>query len=272
MSTLAAGPDVRVWRHPAFTWTLGVAASAAALLLVAGERALLWLTRLEFAMAGWLPESLIGGASVFALPLVGFVAGLLASVSPCILPLVPLNVALIGAAGASRRESISLSLRFVLGASVALAVLGLATDLAGWILIEQRGVVLIAAGLIMVALAAMALEIVPVPLAGRAVGGTRRLGPVLAGAAFSLVTTPCASPLIGGLLAAALAKGTPGLGAGVMIAFGLGYTALVFVAGVFGGGLIGRLRQRSLVAPRAISAALLLVAGLVATWAGWSWW
>ena len=272
VSALAAGPDPRIARHPAFVGTLVVAGGLAAWLVVAGDAALLWLTELELAVSAWLPEDLIGGASRAALPLLGFAAGVLASISPCILPLVPLNAALIGAADASGRAAVSLSLRFVSGASVALAILGLASDFAGWILIEQRGVVLIVAGLVMVVLAAMALEWAPVPWAGRALGGTRQLGPVVAGAAFALVTTPCASPLIGGLLAAALAKGTPGLGAGVMLAFGLGYTALVFVAGVFGGGWIGRLRHRSRVAPRAVSAAVLLVAGLVTVSAGWRWW
>ena len=65
------------------------------------------------------------------------------------------------------------------------------------------------------------------------------------GAAFSLVTTPCASPLLGAVLAAAAARGVRGLSVATMLGFALGYTTLVFAAGAFGGSLVGRLRRRS---------------------------
>ncbi len=97
-------------------------------------------------------------------------------------------------------------------------------------------------------------------------------GPVFgAGAAFSLVTTPCASPFVGAVLAAASAQGVPGLAVASMVGFAFGYTALVFVAGAFGGALVARVRQHSFEAPRAAAAALLLVAGLGFAAAGVAW-
>ena len=182
--------------------------------------------------------------------------------SPCILPLVPLNVAYIGAADASGRAAVGISSRFVLGAALALALLGLFGDAAGFLLIEQRGPVFIAAGLLMASLGLVSAELLPLPGAGRALGGGRRLGPIGAGAAFALVTSPCASPLLAAVLAAATAQGLPGLTALSMLGFALGYTALVFVAGVFGGELMQRVRGRSFEAPRAAAAALLVVAGV----------
>ena len=116
-----------------------------------------------------------------------------------------------------------------------------------------------------------ALELVPLPFAGRAPGAGRRLGPVGAGAAFSLVTTPCASPFVGAVLAASSAQGIPGLGAASMLGFALGYTALVFLGGVFGGQLVARMRRHSFEAPRAAAAALLLVAGAGFSAAGIAW-
>jgi cytochrome c-type biogenesis protein len=92
-------------------------------------------------------------------------------------------------------------------------------------------------------------------------GGERRLGPVAAGAAFSLVTTPCASPLLAAVLAAAGSQGVPGLGVVSMLGFALGYTLLVFLAGAFGGEMVARLRGASVEAPRAAAAAQLLTAG-----------
>ena len=218
-----------------------------------------------------MPERAIAGTAWFLLPLVGLGCGLLASFSPCVLPLVPLNVAAIGAADATGWRAAALSGRFVAGAAVVLAVLGLAGDVAGFLLIEQRGPVLLAAGVAMLYLGLVALEIAPLPFAGRSAAAGRRLGPIGAGAAFALVTTPCASPLVGAVLAAAAAQAIPGLSVAAMVGFALGYTALVFAAGVFGGALVRRLRGLSLDAPRAAAAALLLVAGVGFGAAGLAW-
>lgn len=267
----AADGPAPLWRHPAFRGTLAAAGAAAALAPWWWGPVSQALFRLEFAVAGLLPEGAIAGAAWFLLPLVGLGAGLLASLSPCVLPLVPLNVAYIGAADAGGARAVSLSARFVLGAALALSVLGLAGDLTGFLLVEQRGPVLIAVGAALVYFGLAALELAPLPLAGRGPGGARRLGPVGAGAAFSLVTTPCASPLLAAVLAAAGAQGVPGLGAASMLGFALGYTLLVFLAGAFGGGVVTRLRRASFEAPRAAAAALLLVAGAGFAWAGLRW-
>jgi len=270
-ATGEAGLPQPLWRHPAFLWPC---AAGLALLL---SHPLWWasasnaLVDLEFRLAELLPRESIEGAAWFLVPVLGFAGGLLASVSPCILPLVPLNVAAIGAADATGWRAADLSGRFVLGAALALAVLGLAGDLAGFLLIDQRGPVLLIAGVAMLYFALAALEVAPVPFAGRSAGAGRRLGPIAAGAAFSVVTTPCASPILGAVLTASAAQSVPGLGVASMTGFALGYTALVFLAGVFGGSLVRRLRGRSFEAPRAAAAALLAVMGaaFVATGIAW---
>ncbi len=76
----------------------------------------------------------------FALPVAGFAAGLMASISPCILPLLPIQLATIGASGNSGRAAAGVSFRFVLGAALALTLFGLFGDAAGWLLVEQRGI------------------------------------------------------------------------------------------------------------------------------------
>lgn len=258
------------WRHPAFLAVMGAAGLAALTLPLWWAPLADALTGIELALAGAVPDALVSGAAWFALPLLGLGAGLLASLSPCVLPLVPLNVAFIGTADATGTRAAALSARFVLGAALALATLGLAADAAGVLLIEQRGPVLVVLGGVLVYLGLAALELAPVPFAGRAAGGSR-LGPVGAGAAFALLTSPCQSPLLGGVLAASASRAVPGLSLASMVAFALGYTALVFVAGVFGGGLVARLRRRSFAAPRAAAAALLLVAGMAFLAGGVAW-
>jgi cytochrome c-type biogenesis protein len=260
-----------LWRHPAFLWPLAL---GFALLL---SHSLWWssistgLVDLEFAVAELLPRETIEHAAWFLVPVFGFAGGVLASFSPCILPLIPLNIAAIGAADATGWRAADLSGRFVLGAALALAVLGLAGDLAGFLLIDQRGPVLLIAGIAMLYFALAALELVPIPFAGRSAGAGRRLGPIAAGAAFSVVTTPCASPILAAVLTASSAQSVPGLTVASMVSFAVGYTALVFVGGVFGGSLVRRLRGRSFDAPRAAAAALLVVMGGVFVATGITW-
>jgi cytochrome c-type biogenesis protein len=261
-----------LWRHPAFATTLALAGMAALAMPWWWPPVSVALTALEFGLAERLGgDGGLAGVAWFLLPLAGLGAGLVASVSPCILPLVPLQVAAIGAADATGRRALALSLRFVLGAALALTLLGLFGGLAGWLLVEQRGFVLLLAGAALIYLGLAFLDLAPLPLAGRDVAGGRRLGPIGAGAAFALVTTPCASPLLGGVLAAAVASGRPGLPAATMFGFALGYTALVLLAGVVGGTLVGRLQRRSFAGPRAASAAALLVAGGSLLWGGLRW-
>ncbi len=261
----------RLWRHRAFVSTLLGAGGLAALAPFWWSAAASTLFDVEFGIAALLPGRVIAGATWFALPAVGFGAGLLASLSPCILPLVPVNVAYIGAADATGWRAASVSARFVLGAALALAALGLAGDLAGLLLIELRGPVLVVVGALLAYLGLASLELAPLPFAGRSAGAGRRLGAVGAGAVFSLVTTPCASPLLAAVLAASAAQAVPGLTVASMVGFALGYTALVFAAGAFGGGLVRRLRQRSFDAPRAAAGALLLVLGAAFAVAGIAW-
>ena len=277
MSEASAAPasvarePLPLWRHPAFRWPLFVAALAALSLSVWWSPISSLLFDLEFALADLLPEESISGSAWLLLPLIALFCGLLASISPCILPLIPLNVAAIGAVEATGWKAAALSGRFVLGAALALSVLGLAGDLAGFLLIEQRGPVLLLAGLAMLYLGLAALGAAPIPFAGRAAGAGRRLGPFAAGAAFSLITTPCASPLLAAVLTAASAAAVPGLSVASMLAFAVGYTALVFIMGVFGGTLVKRIREHSFEAPRAAAAALLLVTGATFAATGIAW-
>jgi cytochrome c-type biogenesis protein len=269
--TLDEGGPRPLWRHPAFLLPFGLTLGLALVLPLWWSPLASLLFDLEFGIAGLLPSEELAHAAGWLLPVVAFGLGLLASFSPCVLPLVPLNLAAIGAAEASGWEAVRRSAGFVVGAAGALALLGLVGELSGFVLIEQRGPVLIGAGLVMLYFGAVALELLPLPFAGRSLGAGSRLGPIGAGAAFSLVTTPCASPFAGAVLAAAAAQGVPGLASVSMVGFALGYTALVFAAGVLGGGLVKRLKERSFDAPRAAAAALLFAAGFGFTAAGAAW-
>ena len=263
-----------LWRHPAFLITL----AAFGVLVLSVD---FWLRPLEaliydaeFLLAEWFAPDENASASflqILLLPLLGFGGGLLASISPCVLPMVPLNLAYIGAHEASGWKAAALSLRFSMGAAAALSVLGLFGDVAGFLLIEQRGFVLLLAGLALTYFGLMVVEIAPDPIGGHDFAGSRRLGPFGAGAAFSVVTTPCTSPILGAVLVAIAANPTPGIGIATLVAFSFGYTLLVFLGGVFGGGLVAAAKQMNFAAPRAAAAGLLVASGLTFAWTGLAW-
>jgi cytochrome c-type biogenesis protein len=247
-------------RHPAFRAVL-----VAGLLLLAAfpvwwptlERALFTA---EDALTRLLPVDRIGGLHWIALPAVGLIGGLLASISPCVLPLVPLNAAYIGASRVGVTRAALASTGFVAGAVLALSILGLFADLAGAVFVHYRGPVRLAVGGILLLLGAVKAELLPLPRLP-ALSRAPNLGPVAAGATFALITTPCASPILFAVLAAAWARMVPGLAVATMVCFAIGYTALVFAAGV-GGGRASRRFARHTAGLQAGAAALLVVAGL----------
>jgi len=260
-----------LWRHRAFGWTL---VAAGALLSIGGA----WwsavefaLFEAEFAVIGLFDPSLIDDLGLVFLPVAGFLGGLLASFSPCILPLVPLNLAYIGVNEATGWRALGLSLRFVAGSGAMLSLLGIFGDLAGFLLVEQRGITLTIAGLVAIYFGLVAAEAAPDPLGGHDFPARTSLGPFAAGAAFSLVTTPCSSPFLGAVLAASATHPVPGTALLTMIFFSFGYTLLVFIAGLFGGGLVAWAKRLRLAAPRAVAAALLIVSGVGFVLVGVAW-
>jgi cytochrome c-type biogenesis protein len=76
---------------------------------------------------------------------------------------------------------------------------------------------------------------------------------------------------VAAVLTASSATGVPGMAVVSMLTFALGYTAIVFLAGVLGGNLVARLRRHSFDAPRAAAAALLLVVGFGFAASGIAW-
>jgi cytochrome c-type biogenesis protein len=60
-------------------------------------------------------------------------------------------------------------------------------------------------------------------------------GPYGVGLTFALVSSPCASPVLFAVLAAAAATGSQILGVLTMVSYALGYTALIFLASLFTG-------------------------------------
>jgi cytochrome c-type biogenesis protein len=168
------------------------------------------------------------------LPL-AFIGGVLASVSPCILALLPVNLSYIGTLKIkSRRDAFIKAGLFVLGAVTILSLFGLVSSFAGAVMVEYRGYINVVVGLIMALMGLWLMGVVKLPLPTTNVNFPQA-GSYGVGLTFALVSSPCASPVLFAVLAAAAATGSQTLGTLTMISYALGYTILIFLASLFTG-------------------------------------
>ncbi|MGK7887542.1 MAG: cytochrome c biogenesis CcdA family protein [Crocosphaera sp.] len=168
------------------------------------------------------------------LPL-AFIGGLLASVSPCILALLPVNLSYVGTLNIkSRWDAFRKAGLFVLGAVTILSLFGLVSSFAGLVMVEYRGYINIVVGLIMAVMGLWLIGVIKIPLP-QTNFSLPIAGPYGVGLTFALVSSPCASPVLFAVLAAAAGTGSQLLGTLTMVSYALGYTMLIFFASLFTG-------------------------------------
>lgn len=168
--------------------------------------------------------------------LVALGAGLLSFVSPCVLPLVPVYLAIISGqstteAGRGRlRLPLFLhSVAFVLGFSLFFILLGTGAGLAGSGLGEHRVLIRLISGSLLIAFGVFMLAATRLPMLnfekrlnpklGRTTGYLRSL---LIGALFAVGWTPCVGPILGGIFTIAFNAETAAQGAGLLAVYSLG--------------------------------------------------
>lgn len=171
---------------------------------------------------------------VVLLPL-AFLGGLLASVSPCILALLPVNLSYIGTLKIkSRWDAFQKAGLFVLGAVVILSLFGLVSSFAGAVMVEYRGYINIVVGLILFVMGLWLLGVIKINLPEMELN-LPNAGPFGVGLTFALVSSPCASPVLFAVLAAAAATGSQVTATLAMVSYALGYTMLIFLSSLFTG-------------------------------------
>lgn len=201
-----------------------------------------------------------------------FTGGLLASVSPCILALLPVNLSYIGTLQmASRRDAVLKAGQFVLGAVTVLSLFGLVTSFAGAVMIDFRGHFNVGVGLLMVLMGLGLAGLIRIPLPELQIRSPIA-GPYGVGLTFALVSSPCASPVLFAVLAAAAATGSQPLAVLTMVGYAFGYTALIFLASLF----TGLVKSSRRLLPHAegilrIGSLALLFTGLYYLWIGVGW-
>lgn len=177
--------------------------------------------------------------------LVAFGAGLLAFLSPCVLPLVPVYLASVCGpeilepqAERGRLRIFFHSLSFVAGFAVVFIILGASAGLIGFALrshlltIRIAGSLLIAFGLFLLAALKFPWLNYEKRLAPSLGATTSYLRSFFIGVIFSLAWTPCVGGLLFGTLALALGSEAPLPGAYLMAAFSLGLSLPFLIIGL----------------------------------------
>lgn len=164
-----------------------------------------------------------------------FIGGLIASISPCILAMLPLNLSYIGTRNiTSRKDAFIKAGMFVLGNVIILSLFGLVSSFAGLVIVEYRGHINVVVGAIILIMGLGLLGLIKIPLPQINVGGSN-FGPFGVGLTYALVSSPCASPVLFAVLAASAASGSQVLSVLTMVSYALGYTIIIFLASLLTG-------------------------------------
>ena len=175
-----------------------------------------------------------------------FLFGMGASFTPCVYPMIPITMAIVGAKGSGKARGFALSLALVLGMAVTYTTLGvlaarLGSAAGAW---AQQPEFLVPVSLLFAAFALSlfgAFEIaLPSGLAMRLQGDGSRKG--LSGAFFmglvlGPLSAPCVGPIIGSVLVDIAQKGQVFLGGIKLFVFALGMGVLFLAVGTFSAAL-----------------------------------
>jgi len=175
-----------------------------------------------------------------------FLAGMGASLTPCVYPMIPITMAIVGAKGSGKARGFALSAVLVLGMAVTYTTLGVlaARSGAAFGAFAQKPAFLIPVSLLFAAFALSlfgAFEIaLPQGLALKLQGdGTRKGfgGAFLMGLVLGPLSAPCVGPVIGAVLVGIAQRGDVFLGGLQLFVFALGMGVLFLAVGTFSAAL-----------------------------------
>lgn len=185
-------------------------------------------------------ENALQSGSLLAYPL-AFFSGLLASLSPCIYPLLPVTVAFVGSRDVTtRRQGFIQSLAYVVGIAFTYAVLGGIAALSGNLfgMVATHSLTQFCVGLFLIVMALGQFDVITLSLPHfftRAVQVNmgRAVGTVAAGMVTGLVVSPCTLPVFGALLVYVASRNNILFGTTLMFTFAMGMGMLLIAAGTF---------------------------------------
>ena len=223
-------------------------------------------------------QQYLSAGSLLAYP-AAFLAGLLISFTPCVYPIIPIQLGFIGGrVAAANTEGIGsrgangrgfkLSVLFVTGMALVYAALGAFASLTGtlfgiWAASPWTYVIV---GNIVLLLALSMLDVFTLPTPQFLTNwnperkGNGYVAALLVGASSGLVVGPCTAPALGAALAYVGAQGSVLFGTTILFTFAFGMGALMIVLGTFGGALLPRSGAWMVKVKKAFGVVMILIA------------
>jgi len=177
----------------------------------------------------------------YVLLTISFLGGILASVSPCSLAMLPLIVGYVG--GYSKETPLKTFLQlccFILGTAIIFTIIGIICAITGTVFASAFGgyfTVIIASILLIMGLKLFGLLDFEIPTIIKAMPQNKHnsvfLYPVLLGMTFALAGTPCSTPILAGIMAFAAIGKNIGLAILMLFAFSIGQGVILILAGLF---------------------------------------
>jgi len=174
---------------------------------------------------------------VIGVLMAAFIWGLLASLTPCVYPMIPITVSVIGAgANGKALRGLVLSVFYVLGMSLTYAIFGVAAAWSGNLFgayTDHPAVRIVVAGVfVILALGMFDVFFIQMPASlSSKFGGKTGTGVIVAGA----IVGPCVGPMLVGILVYIASLADKLLGFFIMWSFALGMGMLFLVIGTFSG-------------------------------------
>jgi cytochrome c-type biogenesis protein len=190
---------------------------------------------------------------------IAYLGGILSSLTPCVYPMIPITVSVVGGIGEKRlswREVTIRGLAYVAGMAVVYSFLGVLAGITGKVFgtFTNTTVWYLGLGMIMTLAALIMLEIIPFDPAvtwqtlkrnfkhnrGRPPSPwiqeeMTHLGAFTLGASSGFIAAPCTTPVLTSILAFIAKTQSVGLGFFLMLSFSLGLGTLLMVIAVFAG-------------------------------------
>lgn|SRR5574344_2039130 len=179
--------------------------------------------------------------------LISFLGGVIASVTPCSLSMLPIIIGYVG--GYSKENPIKTLLQmmfFVVGSAVVFSVIGILCAVTGKVFVSiapSYFIIFLASLLLVMGLHVVGALDFTIPVMIKQLpqsdGKNMFLYPMLIGAVFALAGTPCSTPILAGIMAFASLSANIFYAVVMLFLFALGQGMILILAGVFTSALKG---------------------------------
>lgn len=172
---------------------------------------------------------------------ISFFGGLLASISPCSLAMLPVVIGYIGGYGDNDNKKIFWQLMsFILGSAIVFSVIGVICAITGQVFKSFAGdyfILLIASLLFALGLNLIGILDLNFPTLVNKIpqnqNNSKFIYPLILGAIFAIAGTPCSTPILAGIMGFASITNSIILSIIMLFAFALGQGVILVVAGMF---------------------------------------